>query len=84
MTPVPSRPAKGHYSESEAAVALGVSVDDLRALIRSHILKSEEDASHVPSTTFQPSDLLVLRMLLGGLRPQEAPLSAETVQSASA
>lgn len=85
MTPIATRPQRGHYSESEAAVALGVSVDDLRTLIRSQILRNEDDPNHVPSATFQPSDLLVLRMLLNGVRPVEpATAVPETVHSASA
>ena len=67
------KPAKSHYSESEAAVALGVSVDELRLLIRSHILKSDEDAPNPSSATFQPSDLLILRMMRSGLRAPEKP-----------
>lgn len=64
----PTRPTKSHYSESEAASSLGVSVEELRTLIRSHIVKAEEDMANVPTTTFQPSDLLVLRMILSGMR----------------
>ena len=72
-----TRPTKSHYSESEAASALGVSVDELRTLIRSHIVKAEEDMVNVPTTTFQPSDLLVLRMILRGMRaPQAEVVSA--------
>lgn len=68
MIPTTTRPAKAHYSESEAAAALGVSVEDLRGLIRAHILKTDDDLANVPSASFQPSDLLVLRMLLHGQR----------------
>jgi hypothetical protein len=80
MIPITTRPAKSHYSESEAAVAIGVSVEDLRTLIRSHILKSDEDATNVPSATYQPSDLLVLRMLLNGVRPAEPAPQPEVIQ----
>ncbi|WP_031498496.1 hypothetical protein [Bryobacter aggregatus] len=54
---------KAQYTEAEAAAQLGVSVDDLRNLIRRHIVVDEVDATNVPMTTFQPSDLLVLRLL---------------------
>ncbi|HUQ95705.1 MAG TPA: hypothetical protein VM120_28765 [Bryobacteraceae bacterium] len=63
-----TKPAKSHYSEDEAALVLGVSVDDLRALIRNHIAKGEEEMANVASATYQPSDLLVLRMILGGFK----------------
>lgn len=78
------KPTKSHYSEAEAAVALGVSVDDLRSLIRRHLLKPDEDSSTVASATFQPSDLLVLRMVLSGMRPLERPDAGpqDPVQSA--
>lgn len=74
------RPNKSHYSESEAAFALGVSVDELRTLIRSHIVKAEEDMANLPTTSFQPSDLLVLRMILNGMR--SSPQGAEAVTPA--
>ena len=63
-----TRPVKTQYSEVEAAEELGVSVEQLRLLIRSHVVERDEDLSNVPVTTFQPSDLLILR-LLSGLRP---------------
>jgi len=55
---------KSHYSESEAAAQLGVPVDQLRALVRSRIQVADEDVSNIPSTLFQPSDLLVLKFLV--------------------
>jgi hypothetical protein len=86
MIPSITRPGKNHFSESEAAVVLGVSVEELRALIQRHILKSEEDAHNVATTVFQPSDLLILRMILGGMRSPQAAASneAESAQPASA
>ena len=50
----------------EAAEELGVSVEQLRTMIRSHVVERDEDLNNVPVTTFQPSDLLILR-LLGGM-----------------
>ena len=60
-----SRNGKSQYSESEAAEELGVSVEQLRVMIRSHVIDRDEDLTNVPVTTFQPSDLLVLRLLNG-------------------
>jgi len=56
---------KSQYSELEAAQELGVTVDQLRALIRSHIAQSDEDLNHVSTASFHPSDLLVLKILSG-------------------
>ena len=58
-----NKPAKPQYSEAEAAKELGVSVDQLRSLIRSHIAETDEDLNNVPVTSFHPSDLLVLKLL---------------------
>lgn len=60
-----NRTGKSQYSETEAAEELGVSVMQLRTMIRSHVVERDEDLSNVPSTTFQPSDLLILRLLAG-------------------
>jgi len=62
---VPIRPGKGQYSETEAAEQLGISVLQLRSMIRSHVVDRDEDLNNVPVTTFQPSDLLILRLLTG-------------------
>jgi hypothetical protein len=67
-----SRTGKSQYSETEAAEELGVSVEQLRSMIRSHVVDRDEDLNNVPVTTFQPSDLLVLKLLGGmGRQPQE-------------
>ena len=62
---VSSRPGKGQYSEAEAAEQLGISVLQLRTMIRSHVVDKDEDLNNVPVHTFQPSDLLILRLLTG-------------------
>jgi hypothetical protein len=62
---VGSRPGRGQYSEAEAAEELGISVAQLRTMIRSHVVDRDEDLNNVPVTTFQPSDLLILRLLTG-------------------
>jgi len=60
-----TRSSKSQYSVVEAAEELGVSVERLRDLIRSHVVEREEDLNNVGVTTFQPSDLLILRLLAG-------------------
>ncbi len=57
--------SKSHFSEREAAEELGVSIDQLRSLIRNHIVQSEDDMNNLPVTNLQPSDLLVLKLLSG-------------------
>ncbi|HWY46092.1 MAG TPA: hypothetical protein VNX70_01830 [Bryobacteraceae bacterium] len=57
------KPGKTQYSEHEAAAELGVTVDQLRVLIRSHIAQSDEDLTHIAVASFHPSDLLVLKLL---------------------
>jgi hypothetical protein len=59
------KPGKAQYSEHEAAKELGVSVEQLRTLIRSHIAESDEDLNHIAVASFHPSDLLVLKLLAG-------------------
>ena len=61
-TPV-SKAGKAQYSEQEAAQELGLTVEQLRKLIRSHIVDSEEDLNNVSVASFHPSDLLVLKIL---------------------
>jgi hypothetical protein len=53
------------YYEVEAARELGVTVDQLRSLIRSHIAQTDEDLNHIAVASFHPSDLLVLKILAG-------------------
>lgn len=65
-----TRTGKAQYSETEAAEELGISVAQLRTMIRSHVVERDEDLTNVPVTQFQPSDLLILR-LLSGRSPQD-------------
>ena len=58
-----TRTGKSQYSETEAAEELGISVDKLWTMIRSLVVDREEDLNNVSATSFQPSDLLVLRLL---------------------
>jgi hypothetical protein len=62
---LPLKQNKTQYSEAEAAQELGVTVEELRLLIRNHIAKSDEDLTHIAVATFHPSDLLVLKILAG-------------------
>ncbi|MEO8025803.1 MAG: hypothetical protein ABI823_05000 [Bryobacteraceae bacterium] len=62
---VTTKPAKAQYSETEAAEELGISIEQLRILIRSHVVERDEDLTNVPMAQFQPSDLLLLRILSG-------------------
>ena len=66
-----SKPGKSQYSEHEAAEELGITVFQLRTVIRQHVVDQDEDVNNVPITTFQPSDLVVLR-LLTGMPPAES------------
>ena len=71
-----TRTGKSHYSEIEVAEELGISTEQLRTMIRSHVIDRDEDLTNVPATTFQPSDLLILRLLAGRAPqvPEEAPV----------
>jgi hypothetical protein len=68
-----TKPSKTQYSEQEAAQELGVTVEELRALIRSHIAETDEDLNNVSVASFHPSDLLVLKLLSGVKRNPTTP-----------
>jgi hypothetical protein len=53
---------KLEYTEEEAASALGISISQLRALVRMHVIQ-EESGPDVPIPNFRPADLLLLKML---------------------
>lgn len=56
--------AKVEYSEQEAATTLGIGVEELRSLVRRHIVKADETAViDIPS--YQASDLVMLRIFAG-------------------
>lgn len=71
------KPSKTQYSEHEAAGELGISVEELRTLIRSHIVETDEDLNNVPMASFHPSDLLVLKLLLSSRSNPTTAGSAE-------
>ena len=56
-------PGKSEYSEGEAAAELGVSIEDLRELVRTQITEHEQDLANMAILSFRPADLLLLRML---------------------
>jgi hypothetical protein len=53
---------KVEYTEEEAASALGISISQLRTLVRTHVIK-EDVGMDVPIPSFRPTDLLLLKML---------------------
>jgi len=66
---------KAEYNEEEAAATLGVSIGELRAMVRTHVVK-EESGSEAPVTSFRPTDLLLLKML-SAAHPRAARTSFE-------
>jgi hypothetical protein len=67
---------KLEYTEEEAASALGVTIGDLRALVRTHVIR-EDSGAETPVPIFRPTDLLLLQML-----SELHPPSARSVESA--
>lgn len=59
--------SKTQFSEPETAQMLGLTVDQLRLLVRNHIVK-DEALEDPPMTTYQPTDVVLLR-ILARLRP---------------
>ena len=53
------------YTELEAAELLGISVERLRDLVCRHIVKEGLETSSLEYTSFQQSDLLLLKFLAG-------------------
>jgi hypothetical protein len=53
---------KLEYTEEEAASALGISIGQLRSLVKTHVIQ-EESGTDVPIPIFRPTDLLLLKML---------------------
>jgi hypothetical protein len=74
---LPSKQNKTQYSEVEAAQELGISVDQLRVLIRRHIAQTDEDLNHIAVASFHPSDLLVLKILAGQNAEINPPLAPQ-------
>ena len=53
---------KTEYTEVEAADALGLSLEELRSLVRQKVVAEDPDSDGVVPT-YRPTDLLLLRML---------------------
>ena len=72
-----TKASQTQFSELEAAQELGVTVEQLRRLIRSHIAQTDEDLNHIAVASFHASDLLVLKILAGQNGLSAAADSAE-------
>mgnify|MGYP005864684029 CR=1 FL=1 len=59
-----TRPPRGHYTETEVARILDVSLEELREMVRRHILETDEGADNLPITCYQPADVLLLQLLV--------------------
>ncbi len=69
---MPPTRTKSQYTETEAAEELGISITQLRSMIRSHVVERDEDLNNVPVHTFQASDLVILRLLTNMQRQQSS------------
>lgn len=68
-----TKQGKAQYSEDEVANELGISVDRLRLLIRERIMTGDDEAVQPAPVTYQPSDILLLKLLAANLEPAPAP-----------
>jgi hypothetical protein len=66
---------KTEYTEDEAAAALGISIVELRTLVKTHVI-NEDLESDIPIQSFRATDLLLLKMLSA---PRSAAMSHEIV-----
>lgn len=57
---------KLEYSEAEAATLLGLSIEQLRTLVRMHVTK-DDAGSEAALPGFRQTDLLLLKMLSKGV-----------------
>lgn len=66
----PARPSggQGPYTEIEAAQLLNVTVDELRSVIQGQILDGSAPPTDMGFRTFQKSDMVLLRILVGQRR----------------
>jgi hypothetical protein len=61
---MPNRIQSGHFTEADAAIALGMSVGELRELVTSRLLGGDDwGAAEEKQITFSRSDLVVLKVL---------------------
>jgi hypothetical protein len=61
MSPLDSK--RERYSEAEAAYVLGITVEELRFLVRTCILQGEEGGGELSVVVYRPADLVVLSVL---------------------
>ena len=66
------KPGKTQYTEAEVAGELGLSVNVLRALIKERIMDNEDEVRQAEEVTYQPSDLLLLKLMTATLHPEPA------------
>ena len=59
---VPLEMGKLEYTLQEAAMTLGLSAEELRALLKEHVIKDDADQD-LSVLTLRPTDLLLLKML---------------------
>jgi hypothetical protein len=59
---VPLEMGKLEYTVQEAAVALGLSTEELRDLVKEHVIKDDADQD-LSVITLRPTDLLLLKLL---------------------
>ena len=69
------RHPKSQYTAAEAAGELGVSLRELTSMIQTHILRPGENMSSLASSSFQPSDIVIPRLLSTGKRALAMPHS---------
>ena len=60
----PKTTIRPHLSEPEAAAQLGISVEQLRSLLKERLGAADPDLKGLPNGFFQPSDVVMLRLLL--------------------
>jgi len=53
---------KSEYTEAEAADLLGVTIHQLREMVRDYVIRDETDLD-LPVPNLRPTDLLLLKML---------------------
>ena len=61
---VTTKAAKTFFNEIEAAKNLGISVEEFRVALKRYIVDRDEDLQNAAMTTFHPSDILLLRLML--------------------
>lgn len=65
--------AKAQYSEYEAALEVGVSVEELRNLVHRIAGTEEPPPGTSPSASFQASDLVMLKIMARMSPPSPSP-----------